>query len=354
MAPPSSDRRFTTPAREEHSESANARIVLRSQQVVPRLTTSALAAFPSSRPARARDKMVLFVIQGHQQGEVMTVEGESVLVGRDNGAQLRLDDDTVSREHARIRVEEGQAYVEDLRSLNGTFVNERRIDAVTVVRDGDQLRFGDNTIVKFWTLDEIEHAALTTLYEHTSRDALTRLYNRRYVDERLQSEFSFARRHRVWLSILLIDIDYFKRVNDNFGHATGDAVLKSVAANLLAVTRPEDVVARYGGEEFLLIARNTSRVSATALAERVRRAVQAARIPGQTFEVTASVGVVSAGPGNFPDSPEKLLGAADDALYSAKDQGRNRVAVARPLTESDAPVSSPDTIPPGRFDPVRR
>jgi diguanylate cyclase (GGDEF)-like protein len=302
----------------------------------------------SVRPAHARDKMVLFVVQGHQQGQVMTIEGDAVLVGRDNAAQLRLDDDTVSREHARLRVEAGQAFVEDLRSLNGTFINERRVDAPTLVHDGDQLRFGDNTIVKFWMLDDIEHAALTTLYEHTSRDALTRLYNRRYVDERLQSEFSFARRHRAALSILLIDIDYFKRVNDNYGHPMGDAVLKTVAANLVAVTRPEDVVARLGGEEFLLIARNTSRTSAAVLAERVRRAVQDARAPGQTFEVTASVGVVSAGPGNFPETAEKLLAAADDALYSAKRLGRNRVAVARPLSNSDAPVASPDTIPPGR------
>lgn len=354
MAKPSSDRRFTTPAREDHRESPNARLVLRSQQPVVRETTDALRVWSAARKPRPRDEMVLFVIQGHQQGQVITLDGKPALVGRDNGAKMRLDDDTVSREHARIRVDAGRAIVEDLGSLNGTFVNEQRIHAPTVINDGDQLRFGDNTIVKFWMLDAVERQALATLYEHTSRDALTRLYNRRYVDERIESEFSFARRHKASLAILMIDIDYFKRVNDEHGHAMGDAVLKSVASNLLAVTRPEDVVARYGGEEFVLIARNTSRASAVALAERVRRAVQSARSPEQDFEVTVSIGVVSAGPGNFPDAAEKLLAAADEALYGAKNAGRNRVNVARPLTDSGSPAASLDTIPPRTFEPSRR
>ncbi|MFZ5897009.1 MAG: diguanylate cyclase [Myxococcota bacterium] len=295
---------------------------------------------------RPRDRLVLFVVQGREQGKVINLRSGAVLVGRERSAQISLEDDAVSRQHARICIEDGSAHVEDLASLNGTFVNEQRIHEKTRIENGDQLRFGHNTIVKFWILDSLEQNALETLFELTSRDPLTRLYNRRYFEERLRSELSFARRHDVPLAVLLVDIDHFKRVNDEFGHPTGDQVLKLVASSMLAVTRPEDVLARYGGEEFILLARNTARSNAIALAERVRRAVQACRLPEASLQITLSAGVAFARPGAFPASAEALVAAADAALYEAKESGRDRVCVANDLADARASTTTLDTIPP--------
>jgi diguanylate cyclase (GGDEF)-like protein len=345
-----SDRRLDPRTGEERpSEIAPKEVALSQPAAAPRPTSCAFPRQFQAAPTRPRDRFVLFVIQGHQQGAVISLNSPRLVVGREARSNVCLDDDTVSREHATLTVVDGRVLIEDLGSLNGTFINEQRVLIPTQVNDGDQLRFGDHTIVKFWVLDEVEQRALETLYELTSRDPLTRLYNRRYFDERLASELSFARRHRTSLGLLMIDLDHFKSVNDTYGHPVGDAVLKAVGASLLEVTRPEDIVARYGGEEFVLVARNTSRANAVVLADRVRRVVQGTRIPEQPLEVTVSICVVCVGPSVFPDRAEDLLVAADEALYQAKELGRNRVCVAKPVSGSGAPPVGVETIPPGAF-----
>ena len=290
-----------------------------------------------ARPrALLRDRPLLFVIQGPLLGSVFAVEGAEVLIGRGSHADVIIADEAVSREHARLSLRNGHAFVEDQGSQGGTFLNGVPICGRTRVKDGDQIGLGRSSLIKFSLVDPLEEQAMLTLFELTLRDPLTRAYNRRYFDRRLLEEFSFARRQVSPLALLIIDIDYFKRVNDSYGHPVGDLVLQLVASAIQRVMRPEDVLARYGGEEFVVIARHTSLNNARVLGERIRRHVAGLSVPllGDAIHVTVSVGVAALSEETDYSSREELVAAVDAAMYSAKDAGRNRVCTAAPLRES--------------------
>ncbi|MBD0679900.1 GGDEF domain-containing protein [Pseudomonas sp. PSB11] len=159
------------------------------------------------------------------------------------------------------------------------------------------------------------------------RDPLTDTGNRIAMDQTLQREIELARRHMQPLSLLMLDIDHFKRVNDTHGHGAGDDVLKAVAASIKNQLRNVDMVFRYGGEEFLILLSNTSREAAALVGERLRCAAQAEDYPadGRTVELTVSLGCSTLLPG---ESAESLLRRADSALYVAKREGRNRLTMA--------------------------
>lgn len=165
-----------------------------------------------------------------------------------------------------------------------------------------------------------------THLEHLAReDTLTGLANRRHFDERLQEEWQRAVRHEHSLALLLCDIDYFKKVNDTYGHTCGDMVLKEVGRTLLHYSRTSDVVARYGGEEFVILLCEANMAQAAVAAERLRVAVKALSFspPSGSFCVSMSVGVASLEEGN-PENPIQFLAQADEALYTAKGLGRDR------------------------------
>lgn len=159
------------------------------------------------------------------------------------------------------------------------------------------------------------------------RDPLTGTGNRIAMDQTLQREIDMARRHMQPLSLLMLDIDHFKRINDNHGHSAGDEVLKAVAASIKGQLRNVDMVFRFGGEEFLILLSNTSREAAAMVGERLRYATQAQDYwADQTpIELTVSLGCSTLLPG---ESAESLLRRADSALYVAKREGRNRLAMA--------------------------
>lgn len=157
-------------------------------------------------------------------------------------------------------------------------------------------------------------------------DDLTGLWNRRHMEERLEVLCSASRRHAFPVSILVIDLDHFKAVNDRYGHAGGDEVLKAAAAAIRGHMRVEDVLGRWGGEEFLGIVPYIGANGVTTVAERIRRAVEDLSVTmdgGATVELTASIGVCSR---SGPEAhPAEIFGLADRALYEAKNAGRNRV-----------------------------
>ncbi len=167
-----------------------------------------------------------------------------------------------------------------------------------------------------------------SLLEHENiTDTLVDIYNRRYLDRRVEEEFERANRYGLPLSILLLDIDLFKTINDSFGHQTGDMVLKNLGKLLVDTVRNTDIVARYGGEEICIIATNTAGVSAVELAERLRLLIQSAALAmtdDAAVHVTVSFGVATVFTGVH--SAEELMKCADMALYRAKKEGRNRVA----------------------------
>lgn len=164
------------------------------------------------------------------------------------------------------------------------------------------------------------------LVELSIADGLTQVYNRRYFMERLRDEVKRVRRYGPHVSLLMIDIDYFKKVNDTYGHQAGDVVLAGVAGIIKWKLRETDLIARYGGEEFCVIATGTEQEGALLLAERLRKLVEEAAFDhgGNRLRVTVSIGV-SAWEALWGEDFEELIRRADAALYRAKDQGRNRV-----------------------------
>ena len=159
-------------------------------------------------------------------------------------------------------------------------------------------------------------------------DPLTKLMNRRVLDARLDQEFARAARYRHPLGCMMLDVDHFKKVNDTHGHLVGDRVLAQVGALITATIRKTDVAARYGGEEFVVVVPESSRTGALVLAERLRHAVASGgRDSSDLPRVTVSVGIATTELGVA--SAQDLLRRADEALYEAKEAGRNRIVVAR-------------------------
>jgi diguanylate cyclase (GGDEF)-like protein len=165
-------------------------------------------------------------------------------------------------------------------------------------------------------------------------DVLTGWHNRRYLAVRLKEELARARRDGSKLVCLMLDIDHFKRVNDSWGHAAGDAVLRELAQRIDFQVRASDVAARYGGEEFVVLLPSTDVTSASKLAERIREEIAASPIVlpcGESVTITASIGIAEVSPG--PDEEDlktlgdALIARADVALYAAKSEGRDRVVV---------------------------
>jgi diguanylate cyclase (GGDEF)-like protein len=199
--------------------------------------------------------------------------------------------------------------------------------------------------------DKLEAAALVGSFDQTLRDPLTHAYNRRHFDDQLRRELAFAERHDKPLSVLLVDVDHIKRVNDRFGHGVGDVVLKAVSASVQRVLRPGDLLSRIGGEEFVVVARDTTLRNAQILAERIRRRVETLpfEVGGQDFVVTVSIGVTSVGPDSGYASGERVVESADAAMYTAKLEGRNRISLA-PTPHEDTHVSVKRTMLPAAAD----
>lgn len=273
---------------------------------------------------------VLTVLGGPRTGAVIDISGEPIVIGRTDEADVVMDDQSLSRRHARFTPMHGQYFVTDLKSTNGTFVNGERIETTTELSNRARIQLGQATLLRFSLVDDAEYEATSRLYEATVRDALTGAYNRHYFEERIASEFSFAQRHERPLSVLFIDADHFKLVNDTHGHAAGDEVLRALTKLILDTVRTEDVVARIGGEEFVVIVRDIEPVGILAIAERVRSGVEGLHIEyeGVTIPITISIGVATMSPETGYPSAEGLVAQADAALYQAKETGRNRVHLA--------------------------
>jgi diguanylate cyclase (GGDEF)-like protein len=177
------------------------------------------------------------------------------------------------------------------------------------------------------------------LHELSVTDGLTRVYNHRFFQERLKDEFRRAQRYDDPLSLIILDLDHFKDVNDKFGHAVGDQVLSDVASAIRSAVRDTDVLARYGGEEFAVLLPRTHLSGALTVAERMARALEAMTSgPGGAVKITASIGA-SGFPGRSVLTSDQLVRTADEALYRAKREGRNKICLYQHVSWfSDQPV----------------
>jgi diguanylate cyclase (GGDEF)-like protein len=298
-------------------------------ELAPEDETMAVSAQRKSQeivPPVLQQRTVVKVLTGLEAGRVHVITSDNVVVGRGTGVDLRIDDTSLSRQHCRIRLTNGSYFVEDLGSRNGTMVNGLRIQAPQLLEDGALVQLAASTIIMFSQQEDLEVQAEQRLYASAVLDPLTGLHNRRHLDARLKSEFAFASRHQTPLSVLLIDIDHFKKINDTYGHPGGDAALRALSERLAKTVRTEDIVARYGGEEFAVIARGIEAVGAMLLAERIRETAQKIRLAHEdkTISFTISVGTATLTRERIFDSVAAILKAADDALYKAKAEGRNR------------------------------
>src|SRR5262249_14489248 len=157
--------------------------------------------------------------------------------------EVRLIDDGISRKHARVNQEGARVTIEDLQSSNGTYVNGEPV-TVSELHDGDKIRLGSTTVLKFSYHDHLDESFQQQMYDAALRDPLTRAFNKKYFIDRLETELAYARRHRQPVSLVMIDVDFFKRVNDTYGHIAGDYVLTRLSRIAVSAVRTEDVFAR--------------------------------------------------------------------------------------------------------------
>jgi diguanylate cyclase (GGDEF)-like protein len=270
--------------------------------------------------------LVLIYPPGVDLGRRYELAGlDDVIIGRGADCSIQVDRDSVSRKHAKVTRSPSSGdlwQVQDLGSTNGTYVNDAQITQCSL-RDGDLLKIG-NAIFKFLVGGNIESSYHEEIYRMTIMDGLTGAYNKRYFIENLEKEIPRCTRHQRPLSLLMFDIDHFKRINDEHGHLTGDFVLREMARRVKTRVRKEEVFARYGGEEFALVLPETTNEQAAKVAEDIRRIVAAEPFDfeGDRIPVTISLGV---GTIEQEVSPEAFIRIADENLYKAKRSGRNRV-----------------------------
>ncbi len=273
--------------------------------------------------ADTRSRALLIVLNGSRMGHRSVLGDQPFVIGRGSGTELMLQEDSISRQHARIEWRDGAHRLVDLDSTNGSFVNYQRVTHRNL-KDGDQLQIG-KALLKYLAGDNPE-AAYHEVFERLVRhDPLTGALNKAAFDEELRVALRGAA-HDEALSLILFDLDHFKSVNDTHGHTAGDKVLREVAEVVQAlVGETRHRFARVGGEEFAVIARGAGSRQAQLLAETIRSAVASATFAfeGTKIPVTLSLGVTALAQNE--QDPRELYERADKLLYTAKRTGRNRV-----------------------------
>lgn len=270
---------------------------------------------------------VFVVIFGSNTGKIYRIQKKNnIVIGRADTADIMLPDDGISRKHAQINIfPNGKIMISDLNSTNGTFVNGEKVDEKELT-DGDKIQLGSALILKFSFQDGLEESFQENLYQSATQDSMLQIYNKKYFMDTLAKEYSYAIRNNEKLSLIMFDIDHFKKINDTYGHQAGDFVLKTLAKTIKGRTRKEDIFARYGGEEFTLILKGKSLEQAIFFAERIRNIIESTEFifEGTKIPVTISLGVALFDAKKHTE-PDKLIKDADAQLYNAKQNGRNQV-----------------------------
>lgn len=269
----------------------------------------------------------LVVLNGAEIGKRFALNAPEILIGRSPSACIQIEKDNVSRLHARLRCSEDGARIHDLGSTNGTFINDRRIVTEVPLVDGDLIRVG-RTVLKYLYGSNVEQKYHEQLYQITTTDALTRVFNRRYLLEALDHELVRTRRYPRVFSLVLFDVDHFKGINDEYGHAAGDYVLREVAGAIARNVRRADVFGRYGGDEFGIVLPEIGPDQAYLVCEKLRRLIAADRFMFRdaAVPVTISLGVRTVRHDEQVVDVESIIADADARLYQAKRAGRNCTA----------------------------
>ena len=261
---------------------------------------------------------------GPTMGTRYAIAEAPIVIGRASDCDIRINDHSVSRRHARIQPGADGYYAVDLQSTNGTYINDVPA-SMYKLKDGDYLRVG-NCIYRFLMGGNVETEYHEEIYRLTIIDGLTEIHNKRYLMEFLDRELARSTRHSRPLSLIMIDIDRFKAINDQFGHLGGDFTLRELAIRIKGNVRKEELFARYGGEEFAAVLPETPLDGALNVADRILKVVNQTPFlfEDKTFSVTVSAGVVTT-QGESDVTPMELIRRSDEKLYQAKNDGRNRI-----------------------------
>ena len=273
------------------------------------------------------DKFRLVVIETTMPtmlGRSLPLVKSPISIGRDATNIVTVEDDAVSRRHASLINLGKRWWLEDHGSTNGTFLDGAKVAGRLPIDSGAKIKVGE-TVFKFIRGEDAETRYFERSYRMTVTDPLTGVYNKRFLEQVIEREVARARRHDRDLGLLMLDLDHFKNINDEYGHQAGDAVLREVSKVLSHRLRSHDFLARYGGEEFTVVLPETDREGTRVVAESLRKLVEdhVFEFRGRRIPVHVSIGCA-----NYSRSlsrEQELLAQADHRLYEAKQAGRNRV-----------------------------
>jgi diguanylate cyclase (GGDEF)-like protein len=270
-------------------------------------------------------KPYLVVMSGQNIGHRYHLVGhKKTFIGRLYSADILLNEPNVSRRHAHIEIKKDSVMLNDLKSTNGTHVNGQKI-STHLLQDGDLISIG-RTILKFSYQSEVDNAFYEEIIDSARYDALTGLATRKFFNGYLKSECARIERYGGSVSLLLCDLDNFKKINDAHGHQAGDLVLGMVGSAIRACIRQNvDIAGRYGGEEIAILLPEIDLTLARIVGEKVRSEIEKLtfRYESKDLKITVSIGISASS--DVLDTPEKLINAADNQLYVAKNKGKNRV-----------------------------
>ncbi len=284
--------------------------------------TVVTAISPAPRKPLNKDAC-LVVIVGNEIGKRVELGAQQLIIGRSQTTDLQLDMDNVSRSHASVLPTSNGYVLRDLGSTNGTYVNDELVQEHALA-DGDQIRVG-RAMLKFITGGNVEAQYHEEIYRLMTLDGLTQVHNRRYFNEAMERELARSKRYKHPFTLVLFDIDNFKKINDTHGHLAGDEVLRRLAQLVKKKVRTNDLVARIGGEEFAVLLPEVRVDGGHAFAEKLRKLISQERFwsDGMPVPVTISLGVAEWAEG--ADDVDAMVKLADEKLYEAKRSGRNRV-----------------------------
>lgn len=270
----------------------------------------------------------LLIIHGNPLGKQFILDTGPKIIGRKAGCEVFFRDRSVSKIHAEIfKDEKGKFFLTDLNSTNGSYLNNKNLEPKIPfqLNDGDFLKLG-NVVLKFIAGGKIDNVFHQEISDLANRDELTGSLNRKGILYALDERFENVQVTGKPFSLIMLDLDDFKSVNDKFGHAAGDYVLKETALILEKAVRSHDIVGRFGGDEFLLLLANTSLSIACMVAERIRSQIRGWEFlfEGNKIPLTVSLGVSSLD--SSIASANDLIKVADMAHYNAKRSGGDRVA----------------------------
>jgi two-component system cell cycle response regulator len=274
-----------------------------------------------------KSKPCLVIALGKPLGKRFVLGSKPQSIGRGAECEIPIMDASLSRTHAQIlRNKAGRYYVRDLDSTNGTFLNDQKLapGEASALKDGDFIKVG-NIVFKFVARGKIDNVFHKDMLNLAMRDDLTGIPNRKSIKAILEEQFHKARMANQPLSLIVLDLDDFKSVNDTFGHAAGDVVLAEAVKIVQSAIRNKDYVGRFGGDEFLAVLWNTSLANACVIAERIRSKLERHRFAyeSKAISVTASLGIAFLD--ESVESVDALFKMADEAHYKAKKNGGNQV-----------------------------